>query len=282
LKFVKQSGVAIMFDQSPMQGPGGGSLTSHSLEILLLLAAAFILGWLLRHWLDRSARIQLKLEAEQKHRRQLEDDFDRLRAEHSAMGSRISVLEGDLTASRSEAADKSLASTDAKKDASDLQARFDALRVQFDSHERSNSDLGTQNQRLGEQLQACGEAQAGLRAEVARLQALLDARDAEVVLPQAATQLSEVSPSLQLSSDDLKIIEGVGPKIAQLLQAAGIFSFAQLAKTDADRLREILLAAGERYRIHDPTTWPEQADLCAKGEWEQLKVLQDRLNAGRN
>jgi len=38
-----------MFEQSPALGPGTGSVTAHTLEILFLLAGAFALGVLL-HW----------------------------------------------------------------------------------------------------------------------------------------------------------------------------------------------------------------------------------------
>jgi predicted flap endonuclease-1-like 5' DNA nuclease len=79
--------------------------------------------------------------------------------------------------------------------------------------------------------------------------------------------------------DDLAIVEGIGPKIASLFQAAGITTFAQLAATDVDRLRQILRGAG--IRIADPTTWPEQAALAAAGEWDKLKALQDQLKGGR-
>ena len=82
--------------------------------------------------------------------------------------------------------------------------------------------------------------------------------------------------------DDLKKIEGIGPKIAQLLNNAGIYTFANLSQTSVGRLREILLAAGNRYKIHDPSTWPQQAGLAAAGEWDKLKELQDYLDGGRN
>ena len=81
--------------------------------------------------------------------------------------------------------------------------------------------------------------------------------------------------------DDLKVVEGIGPKIEQLLHGAGVKTFAQLAQTNVTRLREILDAAGPHYRISDPTTWPEQSLLCAKNEWSALKSLQDSLTAGR-
>jgi predicted flap endonuclease-1-like 5' DNA nuclease len=79
--------------------------------------------------------------------------------------------------------------------------------------------------------------------------------------------------------DDLKRVEGIGPKIAGLLQAAGITTFAQLAATDASQLKRILREAS--ITIADPTTWPEQAGLAAAGKWDALEALQAELKGGR-
>jgi predicted flap endonuclease-1-like 5' DNA nuclease len=79
--------------------------------------------------------------------------------------------------------------------------------------------------------------------------------------------------------DDLKRIEGIGPKISSVFQAAGITTFAQLAATDADQLRRILKGAG--IRIADPSTWPEQASLAAADKWDALRALQAELKGGR-
>lgn len=81
--------------------------------------------------------------------------------------------------------------------------------------------------------------------------------------------------------NDLKIIEGIGPKIEQLLHEAGIDTWEALANTPVERLREILEAAGPRYQVHDPGTWPAQARFAANGDWEELKDYQDMLIGGR-
>lgn len=88
----------------------------------------------------------------------------------------------------------------------------------------------------------------------------------------------EASPETQ--PDNLIIIEGIGPKINQLLQSAGIFTFAQLAETDVEHLRAILAPAGLRFI--DPTSWIEQARLARDGKMEDLTALQGRLRGGRN
>lgn len=87
--------------------------------------------------------------------------------------------------------------------------------------------------------------------------------------------------SYPTANDDLKIIEGIGPKIEGLLKDAGIHTWEELAEADADQLRNILHTAGESYRIHDPTTWPAQSRLAANGSWELLREYQEQLKGGR-
>jgi predicted flap endonuclease-1-like 5' DNA nuclease len=81
--------------------------------------------------------------------------------------------------------------------------------------------------------------------------------------------------------DDLKVVEGIGPKIEEVLHAGGITSWAKLANTRPDQLRAVLAAAGNEYSVHDPTTWPQQAVLALGGHWASLRALQDGLRAGR-
>ncbi len=82
------------------------------------------------------------------------------------------------------------------------------------------------------------------------------------------------------TGDDLTRIEGIGPAIAKHLNDAGIFTFAELAGTDPARIRSILDNIGG-YGAHDTTTWPDQSQMAARGEWEQLKEWQTRLDGGR-
>jgi predicted flap endonuclease-1-like 5' DNA nuclease len=97
----------------------------------------------------------------------------------------------------------------------------------------------------------------------------------------AGARTSSVEIGEPTQADDLIKIEGIGPKIAQVLADAGISTFAALADTPVARLREILNAAGSRYRITDPTTWPEQAALAARGDWAAFDDLVARLKAGK-
>lgn len=94
------------------------------------------------------------------------------------------------------------------------------------------------------------------------------------------TKVSSKSKSTS-KKDDLKKIEGIGPKINQLLQNAGITTFKKLSTTKIDAIKKILIAAGSRYQMHDPGSWPKQSKLAADGKWDQLKKLQDKLNGGK-
>ena len=83
------------------------------------------------------------------------------------------------------------------------------------------------------------------------------------------------------NKEDLKIVEGIGPKIETLLKEAGIMNWQDLAETKTEQLQEILSTAGDRYRMHDPGTWAAQASLAANSEWALLKEYQEELKGGR-
>ena len=80
-------------------------------------------------------------------------------------------------------------------------------------------------------------------------------------------------------ADDLKKIEGIGPKIAEVLGEADVKTFAQLAKMDRDAIKAILDTVST-LKSKEPKTWPQQAELAAAGKWDELKTLQDQLMGG--
>lgn len=79
--------------------------------------------------------------------------------------------------------------------------------------------------------------------------------------------------------DDLTKLEGIGPKVAQVLHRAGIESYSDLAQADPVRLEEALRAAG--LQMMEPRGWIEQARLAAEGDMEGLAKLQQELKGGR-
>ncbi|MEP6626948.1 MAG: 50S ribosomal protein L17 [Ginsengibacter sp.] len=98
-----------------------------------------------------------------------------------------------------------------------------------------------------------------------------------------AEEAAEVAPAAakEKGGDDLTKIEGVGPKVAEVLHEAGITSFAKLAESKAEDIKEILEKSGGHFNAQDPTSWAEQSQLAADGKWDELKELQDKLIAGR-
>lgn len=80
--------------------------------------------------------------------------------------------------------------------------------------------------------------------------------------------------------DDLTIVEGIGPKINDLLIADGITTFAQLAEAPVSRVQGILDRAGPHFRLAKPESWARQAKMCAEGDWAALRKYQDDLTAG--
>lgn len=116
---------------------------------------------------------------------------------------------------------------------------------------------------------------------------LINRPDSQIIeYPQRAILLPEEEIGGELPSsvgrklmvDDLKKIEGIGPKIESVLHEAGIKTYAQLAVTSTGRLKSILNDSGVRAT---PDTWPEQAKLAAIGDWDRLGVLQSQLKGGR-
>jgi large subunit ribosomal protein L17 len=96
-----------------------------------------------------------------------------------------------------------------------------------------------------------------------------------------AAETASSSKSKSKSGDDLTKIEGIGPKVSEALHAAGIISFEKLAESKAEDIKEILEKSEGNFNAQDPTSWPEQAQLAADEKWDELKELQDQLNAGR-
>lgn len=105
--------------------------------------------------------------------------------------------------------------------------------------------------------------------------------DNQVETPAAEVVVNNLVASTEKDTDDLSIIEGIGPKIANILFDNGVFTFRQLATTPVYKIREMLDEAGSHFSMHDPSTWVEQALLAAEERWDELDALKDRLIGGR-
>ncbi|PHI19190.1 50S ribosomal protein L27 [Lewinellaceae bacterium SD302] len=98
---------------------------------------------------------------------------------------------------------------------------------------------------------------------------------------KAATSKITLPSGKKIKQDDLKLVEGIGPKIEGLLHGIGITTWQELADAPEEKVQQMLDDAGPRYRIHSPSTWAKQAKLAADAKWEELEKLQDELDGGK-
>lgn len=63
----------------------------------------------------------------------------------------------------------------------------------------------------------------------------------------------------EVIGDDLTKLEGVGPKLAEILSEGGFTTYAAIAAASVEDIQKVLEAAGSRYASKDPAPWIEQA-----------------------
>jgi predicted flap endonuclease-1-like 5' DNA nuclease len=154
----------------------------------------------------------------------------------------------------------------------------------------NNSSLSLQSD-----LDACRANSKSLSARISTLEAdLASAKSNASKSTQSFTAAPSIAASIpfdgdlafsvmgkKIKQDDLKIVEGIGPKIEELYHAAGITTWKGLSETSVEKSQSILDAAGERYAVHNPSTWAKQAQLAYEGKWQELKDWQDSLDGGK-
>jgi predicted flap endonuclease-1-like 5' DNA nuclease len=112
-----------------------------------------------------------------------------------------------------------------------------------------------------------------LKGEAANLEISIEEKEREIAALEARTHAMQ---------DNFAILDGIGPKVSEVLRSAGVNTFAKLATTDEDEIRGILVAENPNLlRLTDPSTWQEQAGLASEGDWEALSSLQESLKEGR-
>ncbi|WP_431124908.1 hypothetical protein [Flagellimonas flava] len=144
---------------------------------------------------------------------------------------------------------------------------------------------------------------ATLESENARLKAELEACYKKLVDEAATEKTESISNSLatpssskskgfdadaakaalkkRVKENDLKIVEGIGPKIEGLFHNFGIKTWKDLSEISTVKCQEVLNSGGDRYRIHDPASWPMQAKMAYKGQWVELAKWQDKHKSGK-
>ncbi len=120
-----------------------------------------------------------------------------------------------------------------------------------------------------------GEAkEADKSAENAAEQGKTDAAKEEAPEEKQAADSDDNDAS---EGDDLTKIEGIGPKIAEVLKANGITTFTKLAEAKDEDVQEMIKDVPGN---HKADTWNEQAALARDGKWDELKELQEKLDSG--
>lgn len=152
----------------------------------------------------------------------------------------------------------------------------DSLRDDLESCNRMNSQLRTDLEKARNQVNDLNTQKSNFAKEPLSLTS--DVPISNFVFDGVA---AKAAFGKKVHENDLKIIEGIGPKIEELFKTSGILTWKSLSETSVDRCKEILMKAGERYQIHDPGTWPRQSKLAYEGKWQELKDWQDKLDGGR-
>lgn len=145
---------------------------------------------------------------------------------------------------------------------------------------KSSSDkelelLQGENETLKAQLEACQNEQSQVDA----------ASNVEAPSTIAENQFNATEAKAafgkKIKENDLTLVEGIGPKIQGLFHNHGIKTWKALSETSTIKCQEVLTSAGKRYRIHDPASWPMQAKMAYKGQWEELAKWQIKHKSGK-
>lgn len=287
-----------MFNQNVTIGPGTENFTNHALEIAIMLLGAFLLGFLLKHFLKSNTKNKTEYEVEIINWR---SKYNGASSDLSNSLSKIELLESEI-----------LSLKNRTEEGSALRLRINELENQIsNSSKNSIVPSNTITEELKIKLDACNALNASLHNKLSALQfkseeqelnftdiasendeKTVEVKNIIVELPEVEiieenivlneeTEKPSINTYSDIRKDNLTKIEGIGPKIASILNEKGIFTFGHLALSSEAKLRAILDEQGDHYKIHEPGTWPKQADLAVKGDWETLLAWQKELKGGK-
>lgn len=112
-----------------------------------------------------------------------------------------------------------------------------------------------------------------LRTRVAGLESATVAPTGTSVSAKRPSDRDAPRSARNASTSDLTLVKGIGPKIAELCAEVGITTWQELARAELTELESMLESAGPRYKFHDPRAWSKQADLLARGRWDEYNEL---------
>lgn len=300
-----------MFQQNVTFGPGTGTFTQHTLEILIMLFGAFLIGL----WLGWAMWSKYKQQID---KMTLESQSNLATAD--ALRNELQTIKTRLASAESDRSSLALQVDSMNRDNIDLLEEIRTLEQTVQTLQTHNRQLDTE---LGlsnpPDLPVAATPPLEIITPVADTPTPTETAESSTVpvepdtteattaamaenTPPALTiepvALAEPQPEKKKSSkktdaetsapmvaatdrDDLTVVEGIGPKIQLLLNQYGIHTYRQLAETEVDRLKEILSTAGPQLAMHDPGTWPSQANLAANDQWDTLKSVQGFLKGGK-
>ena len=231
--------------QNPASRPGTGDFATHSLEIFAICLIMFALGWSIYHLMFGN-----------KYKTTIRD----LEGNLNSARTRISDLEGDLEGCNS-------AIVNIKGENAALSTKL----AKLDTGNKQGEKQIKVSENSGQELSSTLEETlvSGLASDIAGSgNTGYDAKGANAVFGK------------MLLEDDLKIVEGIGPKTAQLLNVNSIHTWKQLGSTSVPQLQNLLSRSGGRFQFLNPSTWPKQARMASEGEWVKLREYQDYLIGG--
>ena len=139
---------------------------------------------------------------------------------------------------------------------------YTKLRADLDGCRKENEQLLTSNN--------------SLKSEIASMSKKSTSAKHDFDADMAASVFGE-----KIAKNDLKVIEGIGPKIEELFQKSGIKTWKALSETTVEKCQQILEGAGESFKAHNPTSWPLQSEMAYTGKWDELKKWQDDMLGGK-
>lgn len=246
------------------------TLAGSTLEILSLLAVAFLLGYLLKLLMGNKWKTLFKSR---------EEENLRLTNELASNNSKIKSLEDSNNFLRSE--------LEKSKRAKPLSAPVRPVLSSPSSNGNIAAKSKTPAISLPEKKVVAQPLKSSTNSAIKKtspkpaVKKATKPKIAAKTTAKAKAPAKKAAPKKSNRKDDLKKIEGIGPKIEQIFNKAGLKSFDDVAGSTPTKLKKILSEAGSRYKMHDPKTWPRQAKLASSGNWKRLKTLQDSLKGGR-
>jgi predicted flap endonuclease-1-like 5' DNA nuclease len=227
---------------------------------------------------NAASNLQAELNAAKAARDAAQKDASDWKTKHDG----LQRLQAELDAAKAarDAAQKDAGDWKTKHDALlRLQAELDAAKSARANAQKELDEMKAKHHQQAENLNELrleiGEERTAKNKRIAELEAALAAQKA------APAPMATAAPKAAVAKDDdLEVVEGVGPKVNELLRGAGITTWRQLSNTSPDRIREILNGGGERFRILNPNSWPKQAKLLADGDMDGFKKYADYLIAG--